>query len=256
MKRIWIGICLCWAINLQAQVERIYDDNGNLKAIIPLNSDGFWDGKGLVYHPNGSIAEEIPYQSGKLHGEAIGFFPDGNLRYTAYFVDNHKEGLHTEYFPDGQIKLTQLWQDSTKHGPMRAYFQDGKLRIFGAMVRDSLLFAQYYDKTGRIISEKVGYIKYPIDTAQLPAPRLILAKGSALTLGVPNAVYLSLPEVPQDFISFSSPHGTIGKQHDPRFPILLTPNAKIGHMDVYLLVQTTTFGGPKIVRKVTIPVEP
>ncbi|HPS71554.1 MAG TPA: hypothetical protein PLM70_04825 [Bacteroidales bacterium] len=70
-----------------------YDENGN--------EDGFW----TFYYKNGSIAEEVSFKNGKIHGENKVYSLSGFL-YATYMYENGILKSITTYLPNNEVRKT------------------------------------------------------------------------------------------------------------------------------------------------------
>ncbi|MEO0897467.1 MAG: hypothetical protein AAFY71_13760 [Bacteroidota bacterium] len=240
---------------LFGQVEKVYDNKGMLRAINPINEEGIFEGLGFSFYDNGSKKEEIPYQEGEIHGVVKEFYKSGKLKSIMPYLYGMKEGTFKQYFPDSSLKMKQEWLGGKRNGPMEVFFQSGKLRIFSLMRNDSILFAQYFDQEGKLLSERIGYINQKIDSADLAEPQIFLEVGNKLQSGLGNRAQIIIPKVPSTYLTFESSDGTIDQSGDEKFPLIIYPRKGKNKMTLYVMIKLQDFSQPTLKKKLVIPVK-
>lgn len=231
MKCFWsLLVCLLCLPALRAQEFETYYQSGALQSRTPINEQGKFEGLGVEYHPDGSVAAEVPYQAGQVHGDL------------------------KEYFPDGQLKLQQTYVRGSKQGKMLLYDADGRLRMYALMAADTVLLAQQFNGRGRLISETVGYFAQPIDTSNLAEPIVWMAEGRNLIAGQPNDLRIFIPRFPTAFIQYASGGGVIEASGRQDYPIRVIPAPDQDTFTLYLRLKTHSRAQPSVLRMLTLPV--
>jgi hypothetical protein len=244
---------LSFTLRVHAQTEKVYDDAEKLVSINPIGPEGVLEGVGYTFHENGAVAMETPWVAGKIEGTEKEYYPDGTLKSVCPYQDGVRHGMYIGYHPDGSVKLRQPWVEGLRQGKTYMYYPDGSLYLLGYMEGDSLMFAQRFDENGRLISERLGQVTTPLDTAELPPPVVRLEKGGTLRAGVPHAAQVFIPGIPTAYISITSPDALVESTGLEQWPVLLVP-AQAGFCTLYLTARTHTKAGASLVRKVVLKV--
>ena len=66
-------------LNLSAKTDTVYYENGKIRTIQSLNSEGLLEGKVFNFHKNGRKAFEANYTKGKIHGYATAWWENGKV---------------------------------------------------------------------------------------------------------------------------------------------------------------------------------
>jgi len=254
LASILLALTMLAPVIIFAQIEKIYDEHGMLRAINPINEEGLFEGIGYSFYDDGSKKEEIPYKEGEIHGSVKEYHRNGKLKSVKIFRSGKQEGTALQYFPDGHLKMRQDWQNNMRNGPMEVFYQNGNTRIFSQLKNDSILFAQQFDINGQLLSEKTGFINHDLDTTSVKSPVFFLETGSSLQEGLSNRAQIFIPGFPTSFLSFSSLDGEILESGDERFPLLIKPNRGIQEFQLYVLIKTKSTGNPQTKRKISIPI--
>lgn len=249
-------LILCMLMGLlQAQVEKVYDENGMLRTVNPLNRKGEFEGMGLQFYPDGAKKIETPYRKGQIHGIQKEYYKDGKLKSTATYEKGRQIGTYKVLFPDGQIKMKQDWEDGRRTGNMEVFYPDGQLRIFALLKNDSILFAQNFEENGKMSSEKLGYISQKLKAAHIMEPLIFLENGQSLRSGLTSRAQIIIPRVPSSFLRFESEDALIEKSQDDGFPLLITAKGTKDEVDIYVLVKLSSFVEPSVKKKLSLKVK-
>ncbi|MEL6624604.1 MAG: hypothetical protein AAFU33_01280 [Bacteroidota bacterium] len=255
--RFYIIFFILWIpLASLSQVEKIYDKNGQIQAINPINEEGVFDGLGYTFYPSGAVEKEIPYVEGIIQGKEKTFYESGKLKGTLDYKRGKKEGIEQVFFEDGSIKMKQKWEKDLREGSMEVFYPMGDIRIYALMQHDSILFAQYFDTTGKITSERVGFISSAIDTFDLPPVKIYIKEGKSLQSGQANSVHIVQQRIPREFVAYSSRDGLITLSNDPLYPLAITPDEGADTFTVYMRIQVHSMAEHILVRKVVLPVAP
>lgn len=254
MKFLCLVLFLC-SHSLFAQIERVYDENGMLRAINPLNKKGVFDGMGLKFYPDGAKQMEIPYKKGKIDGVQKEYYPEGQLKSTATFDKGIQVGQYKVFFPSGEIKMNQKWVGGKRTGEMEVFYQGGQLRIFALLKNDSILFAQNFEENGKMSSEKLGYISQKLNEEDITEPLIFFENGDFLRSGLASRAQIIVPRVPSTFLRFESSNSTIEKTGDEGFPLLIKPNKDQKEVEIFILIKLSPFSEASITKKLLLKVK-
>ena len=111
------------------------------------------DGTYQKFHPNGRLAVQGEYKAGKQQGEWKWWHPNGQLKLVTSFVDDVNTGKREEYFENGVLASTYTLKAGKVVGDEKFYDEDAKLYSVMHYDNKSLQKAQYFDKSGKLISE-------------------------------------------------------------------------------------------------------
>jgi len=160
----------------------LYHNNGKLKAYGKYNSDGKKDGEWIWYYENGNIKStetynngeltntdwysflgiietHIPYQNGKLNGEAIAYTGEGAKSKFITFKDEEREGNYEEYYSNGQVSLKGINKKGIYEGAVKTYYDSGELKgdlNYEEGKKNAL--ETYYYRNGKIM-QKESFVK-------------------------------------------------------------------------------------------------
>lgn len=90
--------------------------------------DGTPQGPGLLYYPDGSLAEKGTFLEGLFEGPLTRYYPDGKVFADIKFESGKWVGTHTYRYPDGGIKLQQSFIEDKNHGNYISYYRNGQLK--------------------------------------------------------------------------------------------------------------------------------
>ena len=258
MKSMILFILCAIPIFLVGQVEKIYNENGQIQAINPINEEGVFDGLGFIFYPSGAIEKEIPYVQGEKNGTEKRYYEDGTLKGQLSYSKGRKRGIEQVFFPSGELKMQQKWEEDARQGDVEVYYPSGDIRIYALMKNDTMLFAQYFDSTGKVTTERLSFIEEGLDTIDLPPIRVYLEKGEARVAGQANKVNLVQQRIPRDFVAFSSRDGIITLSGDPQYPLEITPDEDTPDdtFTIYIRIKLHTLAAHSLVRKVVLNVLP
>ncbi|MCI4666738.1 MAG: toxin-antitoxin system YwqK family antitoxin [Bacteroidia bacterium] len=254
LNRFFVFILLI-GNTLFAQTEKVYDENGMLRSVTPINKKGVFNGTSLHFYPDGAKEKEIPYKNGLVHGTQKEFFKKGQIRSISTFEKGKQVGLYQVFFPNGQHKMKQDWEEGKRTGEMKVFYEDGQMRIYALLHNDSILFAQNFDRDGRINSERIGYINQKLDPDNIGEARIFLEEGSALRSNLTSRAQIIVPQVPSSFIEFESQDVAIEKNEDEIYPLLLTPQSDKSVAEIYVLVKLAPFSQATIRRRVSVKIK-
>lgn len=100
-------------------------DGGDLGSSgVPRNGR---EGKWVMYHGDGVLAQESLYLRGKLQGLSRDFYPSGNIKTESYFNNGVLEGLQKEFYPSGKIKSEHIFKNGLLEGLQKDFFENGSL---------------------------------------------------------------------------------------------------------------------------------
>ena len=253
MRIIWL--CIFGLGMVYAQVEKVYDESGMLRAINPLDKKGVFEGTGYTFFPDGGTEQEIPYKNGEIHGIRKEVYPDGSLKGVASFEEGKQVGVYKVYYPDSSLKMRQEWKEGKRNGRMEVFFREGGMRIFALLRADSIVFAQNFDEEGKLTSARVGYILSELDTVQLPSPKVFFENGNSLRSNVSSRLQICQPKIPTKFITFVSENALIEKSQDELFPLIVTPQTAEKVLSIFLLIRSSDLAEPVVKRKILLPVK-
>jgi antitoxin component YwqK of YwqJK toxin-antitoxin module/Tfp pilus assembly protein PilF len=86
-----------------------------------------------VYHLCGTLSQAIPYQQGKIEGEAKLYHTTGTLKGTYTYVAGKRQGPSAEYYPSGAMTNRVPYADGEQHGLYEEFHENGQLRLKGMM---------------------------------------------------------------------------------------------------------------------------
>jgi hypothetical protein len=252
-----IGFFLLTINILSAQVERIYDEAGNLRTVKPINPAGLYEGIGTSYYPNGVIEAEIPYQSGNIHGKLRRYWPDGALKLEQRYDHGIREGAEFRYHPNGILEMSRQWEIDRIHGFTQIQDTLARLRLLAWSYRDSVVFAQYFDAEGRLSEEKVGkWGDLHLDTAALRPVRVFTETRQALQAGQWYALQVVIPGVPTSLVRLSCDHcEAFDVQGQWPYPVRL--KAPVGEKEVvlYLGIKLRPGAAPMLLKMIRLSLE-
>lgn len=79
-----------------------------------IGSDDPFTGKCELFHPNKQLAEERPYDDGKITGKVTRWHPNGQIKTEQSFIKNRQTGIGKEWDENGNL----IWHASYDNGKM------------------------------------------------------------------------------------------------------------------------------------------
>ncbi len=253
MKSTFVLIAALLSLPLYAQVEEAYYDNGARRAKFPLNSAGRYEGIAHTYYLNGNLSASIAYREGQKEGLEQAYYEGGILRYQVPYQQGQRHGQYVGYYPDGSVKIRQDYVYGRKEGHLLAYYPEGQLRMYGLLQADSVCFAQHFDRAGRLLSERLGYVALPLDTGALPGPQVFgLPANGGLAPEQPQQLQVVLPRIPTAFIHYAAAGAQIRRLVQGYLEVTPLPGSE--GVTLYLRIQTHSDAQPGLLRIVRLPV--
>jgi len=88
-----LQLCIClltfFCHGCSSNIEKVFWENGALKALNPYNASNNIDGTVREWYPNGTQAKICEYRNGVKHGVEKEWTPSGDI----FFICNYKDGL-------------------------------------------------------------------------------------------------------------------------------------------------------------------
>ena len=248
---------MCGLINiLSAQVERIYDDEGHLRTIKPINDAGRYEGVAISYYPDGMIEQEVPYEDGLIHGVMRRYWPDGELSKEVHYQAGEQEGLERSYHPNGTLEMERNWVAGHLQGRMTVQDTLQRMRLLIWMQTDSVVFAQRFGPEGRLTHEKIGrWDDFRLDSSTLSPVRVFAQEELPLQAGRWHALQAFLPGVPLALtqVNCEGCQDFEARQGLP-YPLHLLPAEGQQSLTLYLGIRLRPGAAPVLMRSVTVPI--
>jgi antitoxin component YwqK of YwqJK toxin-antitoxin module/tetratricopeptide (TPR) repeat protein len=140
--------------------------------VVASYRNGLLDGVYKKYYPNGQLTDSGLYTKGKQEGEWKWWYANGHLKTINHLLHDEDEGEKTVYYDNGQISQSSTSRSGKLNGPVKDFDDDGKLYSILLYSNDNIQKAQYFDKTGKLISESVAdhnamhFVRYFADGAK------------------------------------------------------------------------------------------
>lgn len=246
-----LGLC----IPSQAQIEEAYYESGELKSATPLNDKGIFEGTAFTYYKSGKIAKKQQYRDGQQSGLEQQYYTSGQLKMECNYAYGRLHGLSIEYYQNGDMKLKENWNYGHRKGIVIVYYPGEKMRMFGLVDGDDLEFAQRFDESGRLLTERMAAAWVPVDMDRLFAPRYFIKGSQSLKAGV-NLAQVFVPKVPSRYLSFESPSGRISFSTDQKYPLILRPNPGVEEFVLHILIKPQGKESQTQRKTIRIPVAP
>jgi len=156
-------------------IQKNYSKEGALVSESAYKND-LKEGMTTFYYPDGKKQDELMYREDKAQGTYKSYFESGKLMSQGEFTDNLRQGLWITYYDNGQIKEKTTYKDDDITGEFTEYYDNGVLSSKGSYAKkkidgkyenfdtDGKLFSDatydrgrlkeinFYDKTGKLIS--------------------------------------------------------------------------------------------------------
>jgi len=132
-----------------------YTHQHTLQSISNYKNDAL-DGVYKKYFSNGQISDSGLYKAGKQEGEWKWWYSNGKLENVNHFVHDVENGERIQYYDNGTIKETYTSVNGKIDGEDHEYDDDGKLYDSRTYSNGLLQKAQYFDKSGKKISESIA----------------------------------------------------------------------------------------------------
>jgi hypothetical protein len=249
-------IFYCLSNILSAQVERIYDEEGNLRTVKPINAAGLYDGLAVSYYPNGVIEQELPYEDGAIHGVMRGYYPDGELRQELRYHAGLRQGAERTYHPNGSLEMERHWEADRLHGRMSIRDTLHRLRMIVWMEADSVVFAQRFAADGRLTHEKVGrWGNFRLDTSELLSIRVYAEAGLPLRAGRWQGLQVLVPGVPTHLMRLNCEGcQDFETGQSLPYPLQVMPADDRSSLTFYLRVSLRPGAAPVMMRSISLPI--
>ena len=148
-------------------LAKTWFENGHPE-IICQYTKGKLDGPYKKYYSNGQLSMTGEYRMGKQEGSWKFYHPNGQLKDDQNFVNDKQEGEYKEYHDNGKLHITYTSRKGKVNGEARYYDDDEKLYAIYQFDNDLLKKTQFFDKSGKQISESSMQQKKITVTGFLP----------------------------------------------------------------------------------------
>jgi len=116
--------------------------------------DGRKEGLSKVYHENGQLMMERPFQHGKLDGSVSVYSPEGKLYSQTGYVDGVIEGMEVYYFENGHVAVENPYKGGELNGVSKVHHEQGGLYGEYSYVNGLQSgVSREYDEGGSLLSE-------------------------------------------------------------------------------------------------------
>lgn len=138
---------------------RTYYINGTLQAegfylsIDKIDDENsIFDGKCIIYYPNGNIENRIVYSNGKRNGLFEYYYENGKLGQKVPYTDGKMDGLYISYYENGKKEEETYITNGILNGTSILYYESGNVQIRQNFKNDKLdgKYTEYIES---------GYIK-------------------------------------------------------------------------------------------------
>ncbi|PQJ82181.1 toxin-antitoxin system YwqK family antitoxin [Polaribacter glomeratus] len=130
-NRIILVLFIFYIQSLNAQVEKIHFENGNIKEIGEYDSTGKAIGEWKHYHENGQLESIGKYENGEAIGEWKFYYKNGQLERVGKFENKIATGKWTFYFDNGKLKSIGNLENGQVVGEWKFYYKNGQLKMIG-----------------------------------------------------------------------------------------------------------------------------
>ena len=120
--------------NKKTQILKSYFENGQLKKLFGLTSDGEKQNIGLqkYWYKNGQVEREFSYnENTRFDGLNKQWYENGQLSYEGNYKDGKTDGLHKSWFENGQLFLAVNYKHGTEDGLYKQWYENGQLKYEG-----------------------------------------------------------------------------------------------------------------------------
>lgn len=159
------------------KMEEKYED-GKVKAVYYLDSEGLYHGAYKRYYPSGQLLEEASYvknaltgkrvlyyasgqieieehynQQGLMEGPYKAYYEDGTLKLEKVYLNNQITGILKVYYPSGAIKEEVTMSENEENGPFTEYYENGAMHWKGTYLNGDNEFGKLeeFDSLGNLI---------------------------------------------------------------------------------------------------------
>ena len=133
-------------------VAETWFENGRPE-IICQYAKGKLDGPYKKFYSNGQLFYTGDYRAGKQEGTWKFYHTNGQLKDEQNFQNDKQEGDYKEYYDNGKLHVTYAYKKGKIVGEARYYDDDEKLYAVDQFDNDLLKKAEFFDKSGKQISE-------------------------------------------------------------------------------------------------------
>jgi antitoxin component YwqK of YwqJK toxin-antitoxin module len=115
-------------------------------------------GKLELVRCDGTVAMEHFYESGILHGPAIGYFSDGQVSSRCFYQHGLKQGKVVCYFPTGSLFSLTGFKEGKREGTQEYFYPNGSLKSAFNYLNGRLdgPIAEYFPN--RVMKRKLSYL--------------------------------------------------------------------------------------------------
>ncbi|MDP1836451.1 MAG: toxin-antitoxin system YwqK family antitoxin [Chlamydiales bacterium] len=112
-----------------------------------------FDGVCKVWDDCEHLIAEYSYDKGALEGFGKQFYPDGQVRMRTPYCRNLSHGFEEMFYPDGRLMASAHWVKGELRGEALRYWPSGELALKEEYDHIQLIAGQYYDPSGKLVSE-------------------------------------------------------------------------------------------------------
>ena len=114
MKWIVVVLAVLAVLFLQARREEVGVKRGNDGLYYKTGESNVYTGEGLVYHPNGSKAQQGQIIDGKATGPWKQWHSNGQIHWEGSYKDGNRDGVWVQYDEEGGKIEETSWLDGLK----------------------------------------------------------------------------------------------------------------------------------------------
>jgi hypothetical protein len=114
MKWIVVVLAVLAVLFLQTRREEVGVKRGNDGLYYKIGESNVYTGEGLVYHPNGSKAQQGQIIDGKATGPWKQWHSNGQIHWEGSYKDGNRDGVWVQYDEEGGKIEETSWLDGLK----------------------------------------------------------------------------------------------------------------------------------------------
>jgi antitoxin component YwqK of YwqJK toxin-antitoxin module len=161
---------------IEVQKDALIRDQSNG---LLLYEGELFTGRSVEKYPDGSLAEQITYLSGKKNGVHKKWFPSGTQSFEAYYIKNKREGSVNTWWGNGTLRSSSNYISGIPHGEQKEWYSSGQLfkktNLFQgreegsqqAWRKNGKLYNNYVAKDGRIFGLKRANLCFELKDEKL-----------------------------------------------------------------------------------------
>lgn len=110
-------------------------------------------GQARKFHPDGTLAETLTWDSGRRTGGWMQYYADGKVCLRAEYIDDKLDGPFSFYHPNGKLQFEGKYKADFREGDWMVFNEDGTLKQVMIYSKGKLTDPQYSENETKLLDD-------------------------------------------------------------------------------------------------------